>query len=81
MVVFKAVREDKLAFKMRDFVEYELGNSFAYPLPSSMDQVFKDSDFRTPIIFVLSAGAEPTEMFNRFANKMGKTDPRIISLG
>ncbi len=49
-----------------------------------MDEVFKDSDNKTPIIYVLSPGAEPTALFLRFANKM-KGDSldayQIISLG
>jgi len=54
LLVFKAFREDKLVFKMREFVEKELGHSFAHPQPVLMDDVFKDSDNKTPIIFVLS---------------------------
>lgn len=69
---------------MREFVEKELGNSFAYPLPVIMDEVFKDSDNKTPIIYVLSPGAEPTALFLRFAKKI-KGDSldayQIISLG
>jgi len=84
LLLFKAFREDKLVFKMREFVEQELGHSFAHPLPVIMDEVFKDSDNKTPIIYVLSPGAEPTALFLRFARKM-KGDSldayQIISLG
>ena len=49
-----------------------------------MDEVFKDSDNKTPIIYVLSPGAEPTALFLRFAQKL-KGDSldayQIISLG
>lgn len=55
---------------MREFVENELGNQFAYPTPVIMDEVFKDSDNKTPIIYVLSPGAEPTALFLRFAKKL-----------
>ena len=54
LMIFKAFREDKLVAMMRDFVEQELGRSFAHPLPVSMEEVFTDSDNKTPIIFVLS---------------------------
>ena len=87
MLIFKAFREDKLVFKMKEFVEKELGHSFAHPLPVSMDEVFFDSDNKTPIIFVLSPGAEPTALFLRFAKKTrtelssGQEPYFIISLG
>jgi dynein heavy chain len=48
-----------------------------------MDEVYADSDNKTPIIFVLSQGAEPTELFLRFAKKVrGDSEGyEIISLG
>lgn len=52
--MFKALREEKLVFKIKEFVEKELGHAFAYPMPVSMEEVFKDTDNTTPIIFVLS---------------------------
>jgi len=60
MLIFRGLREEKLVFLMREFVEKELGRTYAHPLPPSMDEVYKDSDYKTPIIFVLSQGAEPT---------------------
>jgi dynein heavy chain len=70
MLIFKALREEKLVFKMREFVEKELGHAFAHPMPVSMDEVLKDADNKTPIIFVLSQGAEPTALFLRSAKKV-----------
>jgi hypothetical protein len=49
-----------------------------------MDDVYKDGDNKTPIIYVLSQGAEPTALFIRFAKKiLGDSEAgwRIISLG
>lgn len=60
MLVYKAVRDEKLVFKMREFVEKELGHMFAHPLPVRMEEVYNDSDNKTPVIFILSTGAEPT---------------------
>ena len=69
---------------MKEFVEKELGHEYAHPQPVMMEEVFKDSDNKTPIIYVLSPGAEPTALFLRFAQKM-KGDSadayHIISLG
>lgn len=49
-----------------------------------MEEVFNDSDNKTPIIYVLSPGAEPTGLFLRFAKKMKGDNTEayhIISLG
>jgi hypothetical protein len=40
-------------------VEKTLGRLFSTPLPVVMDEVYNDSDFKTPMIFVLTVGADP----------------------
>jgi len=41
------------------FVERTLGKLFANPMPVVMEEVYKDSDNKIPIIFVLTVGADP----------------------
>lgn len=69
MLIFKALRQEKIAFLVQKFVEHELGHHYAHPKPPVMDDVYNDSDKNTPIIYVLSTGAEPTALFLRFAKK------------
>lgn len=39
-------------------------------IPSiNMGDVYKDSDVKTPIIFVLSSGADPTQLVYNFAKE------------
>ena len=47
-----------------------------------MDDVFRDTTARTPIIFVLSTGADPTSIILRFRDAMGMGERmQMISLG
>jgi dynein heavy chain len=50
-----------------------------------MKDIWKDSDQRTPIIFVLSPGADPTASLLKFKSELNKNganiDLEIISLG
>jgi hypothetical protein len=49
-----------------------------------MDEIYKDGDNKTPIIYVLSQGSDPNSIFVRFAKKIqGNSEAgwRIISLG
>ena len=71
---------------IKKFVEENLGRLFAHPISVVMDDVYKDSDNKTPVIFVLSPGADPMNMMLRFAKKIkGETNLdeslSIISLG
>lgn len=47
-----------------------------------MEVVFADTDVKTPLIFVLSAGADPTTQLLKFAKEM-KLEEKcfVISLG
>ncbi|KAJ8540617.1 hypothetical protein ON010_g12610 [Phytophthora cinnamomi] len=47
-----------------------------------MEEIYNDTDRKTPCIFVLSAGADPTGMLLRFAKEMSFIDRlHLISLG
>jgi dynein heavy chain len=47
-----------------------------------MASIHKDSDINTPIIFVLSSGADPTTMVINYANEMKYSSKlKSISLG
>jgi hypothetical protein len=62
----------------------DLGKAFTEAPPWTLDDVFPDTNCRTPIIFILSTGADPTAMLQRFATKMGWTPGErlhICSLG
>lgn len=59
-----------------------LGSTFVRSSPVSMDDIYKDTDMKTPCIFVLSSGADPTGMLLRFAKDMNYTERlHVISLG
>jgi dynein heavy chain len=46
----------------------------------SVKDIYKDSDNRTPVIFVLSPGADPTSNLLKFATEINAVVD-IISLG
>lgn len=55
---------------MSYYVHNTIG-SFYLEAPSvSVKDLWKDSDCSTPIIFVLSSGADPTSSLLKFANEM-----------
>jgi len=54
MLIVKALREEKIVFMIREFVERHLGKEFALQPPVMIEEAYQDSDNRTPIIFVLS---------------------------
>ena len=60
LILVKALREDKIQRSIAAFVGANLGEAFAVSPATSMSDIYKDLDNRTPCIFVLSTGADPT---------------------
>ena len=81
-LVIKTFREDLAIPAMANFISLELGESFTVSPPVSMTDVYADTDAKTPCIFVLSPGADPTSILLQFAESKNYAKKlKIISLG
>ncbi len=65
LLLIKALREEKLIFSINRLVSTYLGPKFVINPQPELDSVFKDTSCNTPIIFVLSSGADPQVMFDK----------------
>ena len=82
LLLVKALREDKIQSSIAAFVGLRLGPQFATSPNASMEDIYRDLDNKTPCIFILSTGADPTGMLLRFARKRNYEDRlQIVSLG
>ncbi|CAM9370487.1 unnamed protein product [Discosporangium mesarthrocarpum] len=85
LLLIRALREEKTVFAMRVFVQQRLGSMFAESPPFDLEAAFADSTNSTPLIFILSAGADVNDYLIGLARQNGKTQTnsglKIISLG
>ena len=84
LALVKVFREEKAVTAAQQYVGVELGESFTEAPPWTLDDVFPDTDSRTPVVFILSTGADPTAMLQRFATNKGWLPGErlhIVSLG
>lgn len=80
MLILKIFRPEKLLYAASNYVNYELDPFYTRPLGALVESVYNESDYKTPIIFVLSQGADPTGAILKFAaDTQHKIHP--ISLG
>lgn len=82
LIVLNTIRPDKTADGFKKFVTNEMGTEFVTPPQFDIGRSFQDATCLTPLIFVLSSGADPMNSLLIFAEKMGYIKTfQSISLG
>lgn len=82
-MLIKTLREEETLYSMTYYVDSILGKKFTSNNPSQIEEIYNDTDHKTPLIFILSAGADPLSNLLRFASirKITSDKMTIISLG
>ncbi|XP_067448608.1 dynein axonemal heavy chain 12 [Thunnus thynnus] len=83
MIVVRALRPDKMVPAVTKYVTGKLGKKFVQPPPFDLSKSYLDSNSTTPLVFVLSPGADPMASLLKFASdkNMSGTKFQSISLG
>ena len=84
LVVLRCLRPDKIVPAMQGYVEENLGQYFIEPPTFDIQACLSDSTNITPLIFILSPGADPMATILKLASENGFTGlkaPKTISLG
>jgi len=82
LIVLRAIRPDKMNGALQDFISDSIGKTFIEPPPFDLAQTFEISTPSSPLVFILSSGADPYQDLLKFADQMGETEKLLsISLG
>ena len=82
LLLTRAVRPEKVVFGCRAYVERRLGRRFTESPAFDLPAAFEDSSKVTPLIFVLSTGADIMDYLLDLAGRAGKREGmKLISLG
>lgn len=60
MILLKAFRPEKIAFAFQMYVLNNMGKFYIESHSATMEVIYGDTDYKTPLIFILSTGADPT---------------------
>ncbi|CAG5134524.1 unnamed protein product, partial [Candidula unifasciata] len=71
MLIVRSLRPDRISFCATSFIINNLGSKFTEPPVLDMQTVVDDSTTRTPLIFVLSPGVDPTSGLLQLAENSG----------
>eukprot|EP01017_Pseudomicrothorax_dubius_P045834 TRINITY_DN7991_c0_g2_i3.p1 TRINITY_DN7991_c0_g2~~TRINITY_DN7991_c0_g2_i3.p1 ORF type:complete len:773 (+),score=234.51 TRINITY_DN7991_c0_g2_i3:90-2321(+) len=83
LLLYKILREERLIMLNKMFIRTYLGDKFIESPPFDLKAAYGDSAATTPIIFVLSPGADPIPYLYNLAKEKGMDGPRLkmLSLG
>lgn len=83
VIVLRILRPDKVVSAIQQLIrkEPELGKPFITPPPFHLGKSFADSTNKTPVIFVLSPGADPMSELVKLAEQKKIGKPTSLSLG
>jgi dynein heavy chain len=80
LILIKALRFDKLVNSLILFVEKNIGKEFTEPPSFDLRKSYNESDFRTPLLFILSTGSDPINDLKMLAEANGRKI-EYVSLG
>ncbi len=82
MLIVRSLRPDRVIFCAQNFIVNNLGQKFVEPPILDVADIFGDSSPKTPLIFILSPGVDPTISLSQLAQKKGMSDRfSYVSLG
>lgn len=82
MLFVRSLRPDRISFCVSTFVVNTLGPRFVEPPVLDVKAVLADSSSRTPLIFVLSPGVDPTSALLQLTETQGMSSRfQSLSLG
>ncbi|CCW65070.1 unnamed protein product [Phytomonas sp. EM1] len=80
MIFVRCLRPDRLVFMVYEFIEDQLGAQFVEPPTFNLKEAYEESSNAIPLVFVLSAGVDPTTQLNAIAQRGGHT-LKTLALG
>ncbi len=60
-ILLKIFRPEKLMFAFKNYVRENMGQYYVEAQTVTMEKIYVDTDQFTPLIFILSTGADPTD--------------------
>lgn len=83
LLLVRSLRVDRCMLMCRWFVRNveEMGPAFVEPVTDTIDSIYDQMVSQTPVIFLLSIGADPTESIEGLARKRKLPSPAVISMG
>merc|ERR1719201_1424107 len=77
----RCFREDRTVIGGAQFINVQLSDRFTQPVTDFIEDIFSESSNRVPVLYLLSAGSDPTAMIGELAKKKKKFPTDNVSMG
>lgn len=77
----RALREDRTRVAAIIYIGACLGTKYTSPISYPIEEIWKNSTKYDPVLFLLSAGADPTTTIDELAKKKKKFPCDKVSMG
>ena len=80
--LMRAVRKDRLIVCAKEFVRAteQMGPRYIEPVSDTLKSIFEEMTWQTPVIYLLSVGADPTDAIQYFCHRKKRT-MQTVSMG
>jgi len=80
--MLRVFRPEKILYAFQLYVKEQMGDFFVSSIDTTMPVIFKDTTYCTPLVYVLSTGADPLQALPNFAATIDYSERlKRISLG
>ncbi len=81
LCLVRSVREDRTVLACNQFIKKTLGDFYTQPVTDQIVEIWEESLFNKPVLYLLSAGADPTNNIDEFAKKKKQFPTSKVSMG
>merc|ERR1719160_1164523 len=81
MVLVRCIREDRTSVACQQFINEQLDPKFTAPVTDAISAIFDESVNRKPVLYLLTAGSDPTMAIDELAKKKKKFPTDKVSMG
>lgn len=81
LCLVRCLREDRTLLASNKFIEDVLGPDYTKPVTDQIEEIYSESVPKVPVLYLLSAGADPTDTISEYAKKHRKYPVESVSMG
>lgn len=81
MLLIKVIRQDRVINQTKKFIIDKMSDFYVKPPPINFDKIFAQSNAKSPIVFILSPGADPYSDIVALVDKLQISKFKAVALG